>query len=72
MIPAWLCTFFRYASLSTSSLRALGATYRLLGVLPEERDAIAHELAVRAWADAVEERLENELSCSWCSRGGQS
>ena len=69
MIPAWLRHFFRHASLSTASLRALHATYTFLDVLPGERAAIRYELAMRSWADFVEARLDRTIG--WC-RGGRS
>lgn len=71
MIPAWLRTFFRYAEMSTSSLRALRIAYGMLGVLEAERAAITYELAMRAWAEAYERSIDQHV-CRWTSRGGLS
>jgi len=54
---------------STSTLRASLATLTLLNVLPEQRAAIAYELAIRDWAEAVERALETTLGLC---RGGRS
>ena len=71
MIAAWLASFFKLAEISTLMLRAQLGILVLMDALPEQRRAIAHELAVRAWAEAVEERL-GEPTCVWTSRGGRS
>ncbi len=52
----------KYRTLSTSALRGLFIAPSSLGVLSSQRAAIARELAVRAWAEAVEAQL----------RGGRS
>jgi hypothetical protein len=59
----------RLASLPTGSLRVLLVTYAVLDVLPRERAAITYELAMRSWADFIEERLYRTIG--WC-RGGRS
>jgi hypothetical protein len=69
MIAAWLSSFFRYADLSLSTLRGTLAIYTFLDVLPTEREAIAHEIAMRSWAAWLEARLGTTIA--WC-RGGRS
>lgn len=59
----------KLARISTAVLRATLLTLSKLDVLPEQRAAIDHELAVRRWADDVEERLGQTIR--W-SRGGLS
>lgn len=71
MIAAWLRSFFAYADLSEGTLRATYAALQLSGLFARQRAAIAHELAVRAWAEAVAQQLE-EQGCVWTSRGGRS
>lgn len=55
--------------LSTTVLRATLLTLSKLDALPKQREAIQSELALRAWAEAVEERLH--LCIRW-NRGGLS
>jgi hypothetical protein len=62
----------RYADVSTGALRGMLATLTLLDVLPAQRGAIALELAVREWIDAVEVAAESPASCVWTERGGLS
>ena len=69
MIAAWLRSFFQYADLSTSTLTATDAALRVSGLFQRQREAIAHELAMRAWAEAVEAHLPETIA--WC-RGGKS
>lgn len=69
MIAAWIRTFFAYADLSDTTLRASYAALSISGLFARQRAAIAHELAVRAWAEAVEERIGSTIA--WC-RGGRS
>ena len=71
MTAAWLASFFRLAALDTVSLRALLATLRFLDIGAAQRDAIQIELAARATAAWVEERLERCV-CVWTERGGKS
>ena len=59
----------RFAELETSTLRAMLAVYSLLEVLSAEREAIAHELAMREWAEHWAQHLDETIS--WC-RGGRS
>lgn len=61
----------KYRALSTSVLRGMYAALESLGVLSNQRAAIAQELVVRAWAEAVAERLEMPAS-RWTERGGRS
>lgn len=56
-------------SLSTTVLRATLFTLAKLDALPEQREAIQNELAIRDWADAVESRLH--ATTRW-GRGGLS
>ena len=69
MIAAWLHSLLKYADLSTLMLRAQLGILVLMDALPDQRKAIAHELAVRALADAVEMRMGQTIG--WC-RGGKS
>lgn len=69
MIAAWLRSHFDYADLSDTTLRASYAALSISGLFARQRAAIAHELAVRAWAEAVEEKLGSTIA--WC-RGGKS
>lgn len=62
----------KYASISTGALRGMLASLTLLDVLPKQRGAIALELAVREWIDAVEVAAETPASCVWTERGGLS
>lgn len=55
--------------LSTSVLRATLFTFTRLRIYPEQRQAIAHELVVRALAEVIEERLP--MMTRWM-RGGNS
>ena len=59
----------KYRRLSTSVLRGMFIALDSLDVLKEQRAAIAHELVVRAWAEAVEEQMAETIG--WC-RGGRS
>lgn len=61
----------KYASVSTPTLRGMYAALEVLGVLSRQRAAIAHELAVRAWAEACARQL-SDRDCVWTSRGGRS
>lgn len=69
MTASWLQRFLTHADVSTSTLRATLWLLALLDVRSGERAAIAHELAVRAWAEAIEARLGDTIA--WC-RGGVS
>ncbi len=69
MTAPWIAQFLALAELSTGTLRASLATLTMLAVLPKQREAIAHELAMRAWAEAVEAGLSTTIA--WC-RGGRS
>lgn len=71
MIPRWLARHLKYACVSTSVLRGMYRSLQVLGVLSNQRAAIAYELSMRAWAEAVEARLD-EQPCVWTSRGGRS
>lgn len=69
MTVRWLARFFKYADLSTLTLRGMLGIAILVDLLPEQREAIVYELSVRAWAEAVEQRLGSTIA--WC-RGGRS
>ncbi len=69
MIAAWLASFFKLSEISTLMLRAQLGVLVLLDALPEQRAAIAHELAMRSWAEWLEARLDTTIG--WC-RGGRS
>lgn len=56
-------------SLSTTVLRAMLFTLARIDALPEQREAIQAELAMRDWAEAVEARLSTMTR--W-GRGGLS
>lgn len=71
MIARWLSALLQYEGIPDSTLRATYAALRISGLFARQRAAIAHELAVRAWAEAVAERL-SEPTCVWTSRGGRS
>lgn len=62
----------KYRNLSTMVLRGTYATLASLGVLSRQRADIAHELAIRAWVEALEERLDVPAACVWTERGGRS
>lgn len=64
-------SYVRYATLSTSTLRAMYASLEVIGVLSNQRAAIAYELAMRAWAEEVTASL-SDLDCVWTARGGRS
>ncbi len=70
-MAAWLSSFFSYADVSSPTLRATHAALQLSGLFGRQRQAIAHELAMRAWADALEQKMA-EATCVWTSRGGRS
>ena len=69
MIASKLRRHVALAGVTTPTLKALLWTLRAIDALPEQRAAITHELAVRAWAEAVEERLGDTIG--WM-RGGKS
>lgn len=70
-IAPWLTQFFTLADVPDRMLHLTLAGLTLFRRMPRERAAIAHELAVRAWADAVVERL-SDRDCVWTCRGGRS
>jgi hypothetical protein len=71
VIAAWLRSFFSYADVSTSTLRATHAALALSGPFARQREAIAIEITVRDWAEAIEDRLDRGV-CVWTERGGVS
>ncbi len=70
-MASWLSSFLAYADLSDGTLRATAAALRISGLFNRQRQAIEHELAMRAWADALAVTIE-EPACVWTSRGGVS
>jgi hypothetical protein len=63
MTLAWFLT------LGTPTLRRSLASLSFVRLFPTWREAIAQELATRAWCDHVEATYERTIS--WC-RGGRS
>ena len=53
-------------------MRATHAALAISGLFARQREAIAHELTMRSWAERIEQHLATTMRCVWCSRGGVS
>jgi hypothetical protein len=71
MITGWLASFFRYADISDSTLRATSAALTFTPFFRQQREDIAAELRARDLAAALE-RTIGEHACVWTARGGKS